>query len=72
MINYNIYANPKDNYISIMISDNMRIISVTNCRLRVMIIDRTEVKDTKYIEISPDRFNKLVQKAARKILCTVQ
>lgn len=72
MISYNIYTTPKDKYITITISNDTQLISVTNRSLKVMIIDMTEVKDTRYIDISLERFNKLIQKVARKILCTVQ
>lgn len=72
MISYDLCSTPKDNYISIMISDDKRLISVSSYSLTVRVIDKIGDKDTKYIEISPDRFNKLVQKVTRKILCTVQ
>lgn len=72
MISYNIYTTPKDDYITCTISNDKILISVTNCSLIAMIIDLTEVKDTRYIDISPERFNKLIQKATRKLLCTVQ
>lgn len=72
MISYNIYITPKDDYITCTISNDKILISVDGYSFRAMIIDMTEVKDTRYIDISPERFNKLVQKAARKILCTVQ
>lgn len=72
MISYNIYTTPKDDYITYTISNDKILISVDSYSFRAMIIDMTEVKDTRYIDISPERFNKLVQKVARKILCTVQ
>ena len=71
MISYNIYTIPKDNYMTCTISNDKTLISADSYSFRVMIIDMTEVKDTRYIDISPERFNKLVQKATRKILCTL-
>lgn len=71
MISYDLCSSPKDNYIAIMISDDRRLISVANYAFTVRIIDKVGDRDTKYITISPERFNKLVRKATRKILCTL-
>lgn len=71
MISYNIYTTPEDNYITCTISNDKILISADSCTFRAMIIDMTEVKDTRYIDISPERFNKLVHKVTRKILCTI-
>lgn len=71
MINYSIYATPKQDYISCTISNDKVLISASNYLAYVTIIYEDDRKSRR-IEVSTERINKFIQKVARKILCTVQ
>lgn len=69
MISYSIYVTPKDNYISITMSDEKRLVVVSSYLPEARLIE--DDKETKYIKVSHKRFNKLKQKVVRKVLCTL-
>lgn len=71
MISYHICTTPKENYISCTVSNDKVLISVSNYLTYISIIYEDDRKNRR-IEVSPERINKFIQKAARKILCTVQ
>lgn len=71
MISYNIYTTPKEDYITCTISNDKVLISASNRSNYVYIIYQDD-KESRYIEVSPERINKFIQKQARKLLCTVQ
>lgn len=71
MISYNIYTTPKEDYINCTISNDKVLISVSNCLTYISIIYEDD-RESRRIEVSTERINKLIQKVARKILCTVQ
>ena len=72
MISYNLYSTPKENYITGTISNDTRMIAFSNYLTSVRIIFQDGLTESKEIQITKERFNKLVQRVARKILCTVQ
>lgn len=71
MISYNIYTNPKEDYIACTISNDKVLISASNYLNYVSIIYKDD-KESRYIKVSPERINKFIQKQAWKLLCTVQ
>lgn len=71
MISYHIYTTPKEDYVSCTISNDKVLISASNCLNYVSVIYEDDKKNRR-IEVSTERINKLLQKVARKILCTVQ
>ena len=71
MISYNIYTTPKEDYISCTISNDKVLISASNCLTYISIIYEDD-RESRRMEVSTERINKFIQKAARKILCTVQ
>lgn len=71
MISYNIYATPKEDYISCTISNDKVLISASNCLTYISIIYEDD-RENRRMEVSTERINKFIQKVARKILCTVQ
>lgn len=71
MISYSIYTTPENDYITCSISNDKILIVADSITSRAKIMDMTDVKDNRYINISPERFNKLVHKVIRKVLCTL-
>lgn len=71
MINYNIYVTPKQDYITCTISNDKVVISASN-HLNYISIIYEDNKKNRRINVSPERINKFIQRATRKILCTVR
>lgn len=71
MISYHIYITPKEDYVSCTISNDKVLISASNCLNYVSVIYEDDKKNRR-IKVSTERINKLLQKVAREILCTVQ
>lgn len=67
---YNLYTNNETNYITLMKSNEYKILTYDSYT-KVLCLLRNN-KPTRYIEVSDERVKKLIQKIARKILCTVQ